>query len=1107
MKNLLKCLTLCLAALGLLWPNFIHSQRLTNWQLAIPKGIQINATTNAWHSGRVEDMVDFADGSVLVGTNSGGLWWADPTGRARVLSDTFNHPNISAVERGPYSQFHIFAAAATGALFENQSKELNAWQSVNLPTQQTIIRDIAILHGARRIIVASTTGVWWAEIPLPQAPRNYVWRSASGNENFWSVSAKSTGALWGAAQSVTGACNAEIAVVSRSPIHRDVFWVGSDGAIRTASNELGLTSSPLVGKRMWVNRSITAPGMARQGSRIAAIARGENHLDVFFEGPNGELRTTWWDLSDQNWLTHTYTIQEDALTPFGAITAIARTPQDIDLVYMASDNSIKHIAWPAPTGGWTRPNIVAEAGDAALASRIAVCARTSSILHAFWIRQNGDVRTNSFMQGYWRAEHKQTISNSASPTGGISAVSRDQNKLDIVWVSSTGQVMTTYWNQSAPAAWTGRAYPLTDPNTAFTGTIVTPGNITLLSRNPLQLDVFWHARDGSMRTNYWNQYSATNFTTQTYSLGNQNGMAIRNVYASSGFDDEISIYSVGSDGSLLAKQWTSNDGIVLAGRLGNNNNPVLKGTFSGGNLRLTNATLPAGAGGHQTTSVSISKYGTTAYAVVAGTVTIGTETLGDAVRYVYRTDIFSDTWSAVGMNTNEAPDPTRGTSLGGRAGGQGNDRNNTIAVSPVDNNIVYLGWVHLYKKRNTDDLWEVLNNQHLHDDVARIRFGDYDRSGRTVYFATDGGLSATFDLNGSFVSRFNEGLATLQCYTTDAFTRNFSGTLGASHQNNLIAAGLQDNGNVWGLPGSHWRQFDGGFDGGYFLFSRNGLAMRSLGTVFKLATWNGSALIDQGNINIRRLRPGSNPPTLLQGAMDVVNTPFSWDIFGAQIQGFGYSGVDIYSLWNATGFEGNRWEYETSLPETVGYISASGSASGQVSFFGTSQGRIFSYDRSRPIGQRLTETTVNLAGIPNSIEYGINRLTVLSDNLAYALLNRWGNGADNTGYVLRFDGTSWSPITSATQSPRATLNGGAFPVERHWSMEADRTVSPNILVLTTDDKVYISNDGRSWQTAITGLPRRAHLADIRFVQIPGTSTRRFYLSTYGRSVWFADVVR
>jgi hypothetical protein len=100
-------------------------------------------------------------------------------------------------------------------------------------------------------------------------------------------------------------------------------------------------------------------------------------------------------------------------------------------------------------------------------------------------------------------------------------------------------------------------------------------------------------------------------------------------------------------------------------------------------------------------------------------------------------------------------------------------------------------------------------------------------------------------------------------------------------------------------------------------------------------------------------------------------------------------------------------------------------------------------------------------------------------------------------YVLRLDGKQWVP----------TLGTG-LPGDLICGLEAVRVPSaqlPRALFVATDDRVYISrDDGENWQGASGGLPRRPHCADLRFVADDGGG-ENLYLSTYGRSIWVAQL--
>jgi hypothetical protein len=1061
------CVTFSLA---ILTTRPVHGQTLT-WKLAVPRAIEVDSANQVWSSGRVEDSLDFSDGRVLVGSNGGGIWWADENGRAGALSDDWDDPDVKAVERGPDSEFHVYVATAKG-LRENRSPGLNRWEVI-APIPDCMIRDLAVMRGARRIVLGCTSGVFWSDIPPPDARRQYVWRKAVGtgaSRPVWSLAVKPTHAAWSANQLRPGAPleNANIALVARDPVHRNIFWVAPDGTVRTATQ---------TGRDGWSTpRDITASGAAIPASRVAAVARGGSHLDVFFVGPSGELRTTWWDAGDENWIAHTYTIFGRNTASLGSLTAVAADPRSLDVFWIGSDGALMHAIW---TGKWTPPFRVIAADGIAASSSIAVAAVTPTRLDVFWTSPAGNLivlnaHPIALLGG---PPIPDTIESAASVRGGISAVSRAPGKVDVVWVRKDGRLMTAWWNADT-SRW--EAYALTAPGAARA-----TSSVSLLSRNPLQLDVFWQHADGTMRTNYWNEVSARSFASQTYKPFEP---GVRNFAAATAFDEELAFCSVLDDGTTVCREWANDDGAVMVGTLGAPEAPLLKGTFAGGRLTLAAATIAGGDATYSTTSVAVSQYARAAYAVAADP--------DGRVKAVFRSSDLGTTW---------APLPTIITNklaglgpcvLESCAGGQGENWNNTIAVSPTNDAHVYLGWVRLYESIDAGASWKQMENGHVHDDIARVRFGDFDRRGVSAYFSTDGGLSATFDAGRTYVSRYNERLTTLECYTTDGI-RQTDGTLSASYQvNGLLVAGLQDNGNVWATHGTKWTRFTGG-DGGYVTFVREPQVVERQtfnDTPFKRFEWDGSTLLDRGLIGFEPRMTFD----IVKGGFATVNDPVEWaDSLGRKIYGFAWSGGIIYSFWNAKPFVGD-WHFEREIEMPLvdrERLSAGGSSDGRVSFFGTSLGRMFAFNR---VSRRVAASPVVFSGLPVG-QYGINRIVILSETLGFALLNCWDKCDRNTGYVLRFDGKSWKRLmpTMSTGTP--------LPVQRYYSIEADWTTTPNTLLLSSDDKVYRSTDlGATWTEQSTGLPRRAHLADIRFVIFPNR-TKRFYVSTYGRSVWFADV--
>ena len=172
---------------------------------------------------------------------------------------------------------------------------------------------------------------------------------------------------------------------------------------------------------------------------------------------------------------------------------------------------------------------------------------------------------------------------------------------------------------------------------------------------------------------------------------------------------------------------------------------------------------------------------------------------GDYLLGVLRSDDGGQNWRVCGT-TLSTPIPDQGDLLKA-AGNQGNGWNNCIAASPVDPDVVVLGWRHTGVFLSTDGgaSWQLKHGDdspHLHSDAHAVRFDPDDEAGRVFYVCSDGGVAATGDLGDTYDSSANIALPDLQFQSMPA--RQFEGMFTASPvAPGVVAGGLQDNGVVW----------------------------------------------------------------------------------------------------------------------------------------------------------------------------------------------------------------------------------------------------------------------------------------------------------------------
>lgn len=235
----------------------------------------------------------------------------------------------------------------------------------------------------------------------------------------------------------------------------DVFVADAAGEIHGAAWQQDV----LGGK--WRGWWSILDGKAKKGSSVAVVARHPDKLDLFVAGGDGRVYTAAWDrhVTNSQWRGW-WQILNATVPPGGTISAVARDPNKLDVFVVGTDGGIWTAAWDQNVGGakwrgwWRILNGVAAPG-----SPVAAVAREPNKLDVFVIGTDGGIWTAAWDQnvagakwrGWWRIRDGIAASGS-----GVTAVSRDPNKLDVFVVGTDGRIWTAAWDQNvADAQWRG----------------------------------------------------------------------------------------------------------------------------------------------------------------------------------------------------------------------------------------------------------------------------------------------------------------------------------------------------------------------------------------------------------------------------------------------------------------------------------------------------------------------------------------------------------------------------------------------------------------------------------------------------------------------------
>jgi hypothetical protein len=188
----------------------------------------MDKAADAWHSGHVNDVIEFADrDGVIIATETGGVWLLSEVADPLPLSSTWDNPDVKCLALRPDGPRHVFAgctvaydskekrsfkpeSGSSPVIMESEAAALLpllAWNSISgaLPATAGRITRIVVIRNLRRIVVAcaqvrngDTGGIFWAKIPETRfapgdPPREaFVWQQAKvsdapTSQGFWDL--------------------------------------------------------------------------------------------------------------------------------------------------------------------------------------------------------------------------------------------------------------------------------------------------------------------------------------------------------------------------------------------------------------------------------------------------------------------------------------------------------------------------------------------------------------------------------------------------------------------------------------------------------------------------------------------------------------------------------------------------------------------------------------------------------------------------------------------------------------------------------------------------------------------------------------------------------
>ncbi len=241
-------------------------------------------------------------------------------------------------------------------------------------------------------------------------------------------------------------CGSSISGVSRGPGMIDVFVTGKDGSVYTAAR------GPQT-NNVWAGWWKVGEGVFLPGTHIAAVSRSEGRIDLFAIGLDGRVwSAAYGPGSDDRWeWTDWFPVLNELFVPGTRVNAISRKTDQIDLFAVNRRGEVRTAAWSPSAnggnwGGWWR--VTENNGTFAVGTPISSVSRGSDYLDIFAIGLDGRVwtaawgpQTDYTWKGWWpigSAKFSQGLL--------IAATTRSLNHIDLFMRGFDGNIWSHAWD-------------------------------------------------------------------------------------------------------------------------------------------------------------------------------------------------------------------------------------------------------------------------------------------------------------------------------------------------------------------------------------------------------------------------------------------------------------------------------------------------------------------------------------------------------------------------------------------------------------------------------------------------------------------------------------
>lgn len=259
-----------------------------------------------------------------------------------------------------------------------------------------------------------------------------------------SASKTSCSSLGGQVQEVTGGGPASvstkggIAAVSRVKGHREIWYVTPEGAIE------GLYSYD--DSNTWTRYELVPKKRAHPASFITAVTPHPDMMFVFWISKVGKLSGKQWVNDGQSWRD---TFKDVAFAPHSAamrtrIAAVSRRKDHVEVFYTTREGVVEALYWNESQGSWNKWNMEnKEEYTARVDSGLTAVRLNDNRMEVLWVGSNNSLVAASFFDGRASPWEKTTVAGPGSVMAGspLGTFLRSEKGYSVIFTDYTGTMV------------------------------------------------------------------------------------------------------------------------------------------------------------------------------------------------------------------------------------------------------------------------------------------------------------------------------------------------------------------------------------------------------------------------------------------------------------------------------------------------------------------------------------------------------------------------------------------------------------------------------------------------------------------------------------------